>query len=33
MESDIATNNAKTGITAGQASDIVTNTAKVGITA
>ena len=29
MESDIATNNAKTGITAGQASDITANNAKV----
>ena len=32
MESDIATNNAKTGITSGQASAIVANTAKTGIT-
>ena len=32
MESDIATNNAKVGITTQQASDITTNNAKVGIT-
>ena len=32
MESDIATNNAKTGITSEQASAIVANTAKTGIT-
>jgi len=33
MESDIATNNEKVGITAGQASAIDANTAKIGITA
>jgi len=32
IESDVATNNAKTGITAQQTSDIITNNAKVGIT-
>ena len=32
LESNVATNNAKTGITAQQASDITTNNAKVGIT-
>ena len=32
MESNIATNNAKTGITSGQASAITANTAKTGIT-
>lgn len=32
IESDVATNNAKTGITAQQATDITTNNAKVGIT-
>lgn len=32
MESNIATNNAKTGITSGQASAIIANTAKTGIT-
>lgn len=32
LESDVATNNAKTGITTQQAADITTNNAKVGIT-
>lgn len=32
LESDVATNSAKTGITTQQAADIVTNNAKVGIT-
>ena len=32
LESDVATNNAKTGITTQQAADIATNNAKVGIT-